>query len=172
MKSMHRYEVPVSWTGNRGYGTSGYCAYDRDHEVAAAGRPVIAASSEPLFRGDAARRNPELELVAALSQCHTLWYLHLRAAAGVVVISYTDHAEGTMAEADGGSGRFTDVVLRPRIAVASPDMIDAAAGLHREADAKCFIASSVSFPVRNDPMITAAGPARDPAGDPGSLALE
>jgi organic hydroperoxide reductase OsmC/OhrA len=157
MPRIHSYTVSVSWTGNRGTGTSGYRAYDRDHDVIADGRPVIAASSEPLFRGDPARWNPELELVAALSQCHMLWYLHLCAVAGVIVTGYTDDAGGTMAEADDGGGRFTEVVLRPQVAIASPDMAEAAASLHKEAHAKCFVASSVNFPVRHEPVITVAG---------------
>jgi organic hydroperoxide reductase OsmC/OhrA len=155
---IHRYDVSVTWTGNRGTGTSGYRGYDRDHDVTADGRPLIAASSDPAFRGDPARWNPELELVAALSQCHMLWYLHLCAMAGVVVTSYTDHADGTMTEDDDGGGRFTEVVLRPRVIIASPEMAEAAASLHKEAHAKCFIANSVNFPVRHEPAITAAAP--------------
>jgi organic hydroperoxide reductase OsmC/OhrA len=154
MPRTHSYEISVAWTGNRGTGTSGYRAYERAHDVTAGGRPVIAASSDPLFRGDAGRWNPELELTAALAQCHMLWYLHLCAAAGVIVTSYTDDAHGTMAEAEDGGGRFTQVVLRPQVAVASPDMIDTAASLHKEANAKCFIANSVNFPVRHEPVIT------------------
>jgi organic hydroperoxide reductase OsmC/OhrA len=153
---IHSYEISVAWTGNRGTGTSGYRAYERAHDVTAEGRPVIAASSDPLFRGDPGRWNPELELVAALAQCHMLWYLHLCAAAGVIVTSYTDDAHGIMAEDEDGSGRFTEVVLRPRVAVASPDMIDTATSLHKEAHAKCFIANSVNFPVRHEPVIIAA----------------
>lgn len=156
MPRKHSYDITVTWTGNRGTGTSGYRAYGRDHDVAADGRPVIAGSSDPLFRGDPERWNPELELVAALSQCHMLWYLHLCAVAGVVVTSYTDEAAGTMTEDDDGGGQFTEVVLRPRVAVAAPEMAQTAAGLHKEAHAKCFIARSVSFPVRHEPVITAA----------------
>src|SRR5215472_8467847 len=81
MPRIHSYNISVRWTGNRGTGTSGYRAYERDHDVTAEGRPVIAASSEPHFRGDPARWNPELELTAALAQCHMLWYLHLCAVA-------------------------------------------------------------------------------------------
>jgi len=117
---------------------------------------MIAASSEPLFRGDPARWNPELELSAALAQCLMLWCLHLCAAAGVIVTRYTDDAHGTMAEAGDGCGRFTDVTLQPQVAVASPDMIDTATRLHKEAHAKCFIANSVNFPVRHEPVITVA----------------
>jgi len=86
-----------------------------------------------------------------------LWYLHLCAAAGVIVTSYIDHAAGTMTEADDGGGRFTEVVLRPQVTVASPQMTDSAASLHQEAHTKCFIANSVNFPVRHEAVITAAG---------------
>lgn len=150
----HSYDVEVTWTGNRGTGTSQYRAYSRDHQVTADGPPPIPASSDPAVRGDRSRWNPEQELTAALAQCHMLWYLHLCARDGVVVTEYADRARGTMIETAGGGGHFTEVVLRPRITVASPGMIDTAARLHEEARAKCFIANSVNFPVRHEPVIT------------------
>jgi organic hydroperoxide reductase OsmC/OhrA len=151
---MHTYEVTVTWTGNRGTGTSGYRDFDRAHDIAAEGRPVIAASSDPAFRGDPSRWNPEQLLVAALSDCHMLWYLHLCATGGVVVESYVDSAVGTMAEEKSGAGQFTEVVLRPRVKVAGPEMIDKARALHAKAHEMCFIARSVNFPVRHEPMVT------------------
>jgi organic hydroperoxide reductase OsmC/OhrA len=154
MPARHSYQVSVTWTGDRGSGTSGYRAYGRDHEVAADGRPAIAGSSDPAFLGDPAKWNPELGLTAALSQCHLLWYLHLCAEAGVIVLGYTDDATGTMAEDAGGSGRFTEVVLRPSVIVASAGMVKTAIRLHAEAHAKCFIANSVNFPVRHEPVIS------------------
>jgi organic hydroperoxide reductase OsmC/OhrA len=156
MPRRHTYEVSVAWTGNQGSGTSGYRDYGRDHQVAAEGRQPIEASSEPLFRGDPARWNPELELTAALSQCHMLWYLHLCAVSGVVVTSYADEARGAMEETEDGSGQFSEVVLRPRVTVLSPDMVAAGVSLHEEAHAKCFIARSVNFPVRHEPVVAAA----------------
>ena len=155
MPRTHSYDVSVSWTGNLGPGTSGYRAYSRDHEVTANGPAPIAASSDPSFRGDPGRWNPELELTAALSQCHMLWYLHLCAEAGVVVTAYADDAHGTMAETDDGGGHFTEVVLRPRVTVADEAMIGKATSLHHEANAKCFIANSVNFSLRHEPAIAA-----------------
>jgi organic hydroperoxide reductase OsmC/OhrA len=151
----HSYDVSVTWTGNRGTGTSGYRAYDRDHELSAAGLPTIEGSSDPAFGGDPRRWNPELGLTAALSQCHMLWYLHLCADAGVTVLAYTDRAHGIMAETADGGGHFTEVVLRPHVIVASIDMIETARNLHNGASAKCFIANSVNFPVRHEPTIEA-----------------
>jgi organic hydroperoxide reductase OsmC/OhrA len=151
----HRYEVAVSWTGNRGSGTIGYRDYGRDHEVSADGLPVIAGSADRVFRGDPARWNPELELTAALSQCHMLSYLYVCALAGVVVVAYSDDAYGIMAETADGGGHFVEVILRPQVTVASGDMTETAMSLHADANAKCFIASSVNFPVRHEPVIAA-----------------
>ena len=151
----HTYETVVTWTGNLGTGTSGYRGYGRDHEVAAAGRAVIAGSSDPAFRGARDRWNPEQLLVASLSQCHMLWYLHLCADAGVVVIDYVDEAVGTMTE-HGDGGQFTEVVLRPRVTVADPEMTGTAIRLHERANRSCYIANSVNFPVRHEPTVTAA----------------
>ena len=117
------------------------------------GDPTLAASSDPAFRGEADRWNPELLLVAALSDCHLLAYLHLCAVNGVVVTGYRDEATGTM-EQVGDGGRFTEVVLRPIVTVADESMIERANALHHDAHASCFIASSVNFPVRTEPTAT------------------
>jgi organic hydroperoxide reductase OsmC/OhrA len=165
MAVTHRYEITVRWTGNTGSGTSDYRSYRRDHEVHSDGKPTILASSDAAFRGDSTRWNPEELLVAALAQCHMLWYLHLCAAGGVVVTHYADSPHGTMAlDATGGGGRFTEVVLRPAVTVADSSMADKALALHGEIAALCFIARSVSFLVRHEPTVRAA----DAGGRPDS----
>ena len=153
----HTYTTVVTWEGNRGTGTSGYRDYGREHDIGAAGRPSIPGSSDPTFRGDPARWNPEQLMVVALSQCHMLQYLHLCAEAGVIVTDYVDDATGTMVTR-ANNGRFTEVVLAPRVSVASADMVDKAVALHEDAHHACFIANSVNFPVRHEPTVT-VGPA-------------
>ena len=154
VRRTHRYDLAMTWTGNRGSGTSGYRDYGRDHEVRADGRPAIEGSADRVFHGDKTRWNPELELVAALSQCHMLSYLHVCTTAGVVVTAYDDAPYGLMAETEDGGGHFTEVVLRPAVTVASESMAGQARQLHHDASAKCFIASSVNFPVRHEPTVT------------------
>lgn len=151
---LHRYQTRVEWTGNLGQGTADYKAYSRDHRIVAPGRPEIAGSSDPAFRGDPARYNPEDLLVASLSSCHMLWYLHLCAAAGIMVLAYRDEAEGTMEETADGGGRFVSATLRPVVTLEAGADAERALALHHEAHRLCFIANSVSFPVaveaRND----------------------
>jgi organic hydroperoxide reductase OsmC/OhrA len=143
----HLYSVNVRWTGNLGNGTSNYRAYKRDHEISAQAKSPILASSDPAFRGDKSRYNPEDLLVASLSACHMLFYLHLCADAGIVVTEYQDEAKGTMAETEDGGGHFTQVTLQPVVTVAPGADTALAVTLHERAHHLCFIASSVNFPV-------------------------
>ena len=151
----HRYRVTVEWTGNTGTGTAGYRTYERRHEIGtpAMAKPAIPGSSDPAFRGDAARWNPEELLLASLSACHQLWYLHLCADAGIVVTGYVDRAEGTMVEEASGAGQFSRVVLRPTVTVAPGADVARARALHHDAHAMCYVARSVNFPVEHEPEI-------------------
>ncbi|MEV4070057.1 OsmC family protein [Nonomuraea fuscirosea] len=152
MGRQHTYQTVVTWTGDKGTGTSGYRDYGREHELSAEGPPAIPGSADPAFRGDPARWNPEQLLLGSLSQCHMLWYLHKCAMAGVVVTAYADTATGIMAEtADGG--HFTEVVLHPVVTVATPEMTETALALHADAHKSCYIAASVNFPVRHEPTV-------------------
>ena len=149
----HSYSVNVRWTGNLGQGTSNYQGYKRDHEISVPGKPPVPASSDPNFRGDKTRYNPEELLVASLSACHMLWYLHLCSEAGIVVTDYHDDAKGAMTETADGGGHFTSVTLRPTVTFASAVDTELAQKLHEKAHHLCFIANSVNFPVLCEPSI-------------------
>lgn len=148
----HHYAVRVEWQGNLGAGTSDYRSYSRDNLVTAEGNPPIAGSSDRPFRGSPERWNPEELMLAALSQCHMLSYLHVAATNGIVVTAYEDDAVGTMQQTSNGGGHFTSVTLRPVATISAGDP-QLALALHREASEKCFIAASVNFPVRHEPTI-------------------
>ena len=157
MTREHHYRITTTWTGNLGTGTSDYRAYSRDHEIKIVGkRAPLAGSSDAAFRGDPARYTPEELLVASLSACHMLWFLHLCADAGIVVTEYEDAASGEMSEHADRSGEFTSVVLRPRAVITDSARIADAMALHTQAHELCFIARSVNFPVRHEPVVVSA----------------
>jgi organic hydroperoxide reductase OsmC/OhrA len=152
----HTYRIQVEWTGNDGEGTKTYRSYRRDHSIIAEGKPQIMASSDPAFRGDRSRYNPEELLVAALSSCHMLSYLHLCAVNHINVLEYRDAAWGLMEENADGSAQFVRVVLKPAAKVSAESDRDQALALHHDAHRLCFIARSVNFPVENEPQIERA----------------
>lgn len=149
----HTYELTLTWTGNRGSGTSGYRDYARDVTASAVvgAKPELLLSADKPFRGDPARWNPEELLLAALSECHLLSFLHVAVTHGVVVTAYADRPVGTL-EQVGIGGRFTRVVLRPEVTVAEAVHVELVPQLHDEASQACFIASSVNFPVDHEPV--------------------
>ncbi|WP_114792408.1 OsmC family protein [Niabella yanshanensis] len=153
MAKQHQYKVTISWRDDSG--TNGYAGYSRDHTINVTGKPAIGASSDPAFRGNPAKYNPEELFLASISNCHMLWYLHLCAVNGVIVLHYEDNAEGIMEEQANGSGRFTGVTLYPVVTVSSKEMLHKANELHTEANKFCFIANSLNFPVAHQPEIIA-----------------
>jgi organic hydroperoxide reductase OsmC/OhrA len=151
--NVHCYETVVRWSANGGEGTKTYRSYRRDHTISAGDKPPILSSSDPAFRGDALRYNPEELLVASLSSCHMLWYLHLCAVSGITALEYRDAATGLMEENEDGSGQFVRVALRPVVTVSSRNDLENAQALHQRAHRLCFIARSVNFPVEVEGVV-------------------
>ncbi|MGA2164577.1 MAG: OsmC family protein [Solirubrobacteraceae bacterium] len=116
----------------------------RAHEIHLAGQTLVG-SCAPGFGGDPEKADPEELFVASLSACHMLWFLDFARRERLRVLSYEDHAEGTM---DGT--RFVEVMLRPRVRFASKVPGDLLYQLHHRAHEACFIANSVNCDVRID----------------------
>jgi len=149
----HSYAATLTWTGAAGGGTRDYKSYSREYRVEFDGKPAMTGSADPAFRGDPGLHNPEDLLMVALSSCHMLSYLALAALEGLVVTAYEDAASGTMQQ-EGRGGRFTEVVLRPRVTLAPGSDLTRAESLHEDAHKTCFIANSVNFPVRHEAEVT------------------
>lgn len=149
MNGKHDYKLSLTWKGNRGNGTSDYKSYGREYSIQIDHKETLTGSSDPSFHGDKTKYNPEDMLVAALSSCHMLSYLHVCAVGGVVVLDYIDHATGLMETTPDGAGRFIEVTLNPTVIVADAGMIEKANQFHKKANALCFIANSVNFPVKH-----------------------
>ena len=147
MTKEHDYTARVVWTGNRGEGTTHYRAYERTWNIETPGKPVIHCSNDPLLGGDPALPNPEDLLIASLSACHMLWYLHLASKAGIVVKAYKDDPLGVGETEPNGASRFLRAILRPTIEVQAGTDLAKAEAIHHDVHNYCFIARSVNFPV-------------------------
>jgi organic hydroperoxide reductase OsmC/OhrA len=143
----HQYKLTVQWTGNKGTGTSNYKDFERSYAIIANDKTVILGSSDPAFRGDKTKHNPEDLLLASVSSCHMLWYLHLCSEANIIVTNYIDNATGIMQIDATGGGKFTEITLHPIVTVFDLLMIEKANELHKKANELCFIANSLNFPI-------------------------
>jgi len=153
----HHYKITTEWTGNKGSGTLDYRSYSRDHLIFDENKETkILGSSDSAFSGDPKKYNPEDLLIASLSSCHMLWYLHLCADHQIIVTDYIDEASGTLEIPRAKGGRFKEVTLNPKVTIANKDKKDLAMELHKRANEECFIANSCSFPIHHEPTIICA----------------
>lgn len=143
----HEYTSTVTWTGNKGTGTSAYRAYERTWDINTPGKPVIHCSNDPLLGGNPELPNPEDLLLNAVSACHMLWYLHLASNAGIIVHAYTDSPIGVGEVASNGAGRFTSATLKPTIQLSADSDVNVADAIHHDIHQYCFIARSLNFPI-------------------------
>ena len=144
---LHHYKTQLDWTGNLGEGTKSYSSYKRAHQGSAPSKSIIELSSDPSFKGDPSKHNPEELLVISLSSCHMLWYLHLCSVNKITVVAYEDAAEGVMEEGSDGAGKFNEVTLKPTVTILESEKVKLAESLHEQANKMCFIANSCNFPV-------------------------
>jgi len=144
----HQYTLNLVWTGNAGSGTSGYQSYERSHTISVSDKPDLLLSSDSAFRGNPNRYNPEELLLASLSSCHMLWFLHLCSDTGIIVVEYSDDPVGEMKMNRDGSGQFSQVTLRPTVVISNSERLNELDALHEKAHGMCFIARSVNFDVR------------------------
>ncbi len=152
MAKEHQYQTSLVWVGNKGSGTMDYRSYDRSYVISIANKPDISGSSDSAFLGDRTKHNPEDLLLAAISSCHMLWYLHLCSKNGIIVLDYQDKAVGKMLEMRDGSGKFKEVSLYPIVTISDEAHAEKALSLHQEANKMCFIANSCNFPILHQPQ--------------------
>lgn len=146
----HKYQAEIKWTGNLGKGTSSYREYERNYSIQIEGKEIIEGSSDPAFKGDPSKHNPEDLFLSSISSCHMLWFLHLCSVEKVIVTNYVDRAEGIMMENKNGSGFFKEVTLKPEVTVLKERMVEKLDSLHSEANKMCFIANSCNFPIHHN----------------------
>lgn len=147
----HHYKSKIEWTGNTGESTKSYRSYERNYTVSVDGKAEIKGSSDPAFLGNPELHNPEDLLLASVSSCHLLWYLHSCSAHKILVLEYVDFAEGTMkTEVE----NLLKSYLNLKFWLQKKDMLEKAIQLHQKANEYCFIANSLNFKVKHEPEIT------------------
>lgn len=152
----HHYALTTIWSGSEQGPVRDYRSYSRNHVIKITGKPPLPGSADPAFLGDTSRYNPEDLLLASLSACHMLWYLHLASDAGVEVCHYTDNATAVMETNTQGSGHFSRVILNPEVTILPGSSLETANALHSKANEMCFIAASVNFPISHNATATFA----------------
>jgi organic hydroperoxide reductase OsmC/OhrA len=151
---MASHTATIAWKKDGGEFMQG--RFSRAHTWTFDGGLTVPASASPSVvrppLSDPAAVDPEEALVAALSSCHMLTFLHLARLAGFEVRSYDDAAVGEMTKNERGVPFISAVTLHPRIVYGGDKRPSAEQlqRLHHDAHEQCFIAQSVKTVVTVD----------------------
>jgi peroxiredoxin-like protein len=136
----YRYEVRIAG-GPAGHAT-----------LASPGVPDLATAAPTEFDGPGDAWSPEQLLLAAVEACFLLTFRAVAQASRLEFTSLAVEAEGIVDRANGGL-RFTEIVLRPRVAFpAGIDQIRLRRALEK-AEKACLVSASLSTPVRVEPEV-------------------
>ena len=146
----HLFKAEAKWTSNQIQEDSTKRYYNKSHKIIIEGKPVLNVSAAKAFKGDPELYNPEDLLLSSLVSCHMMSYLYVCSQNGIEVLEYSDHVEATLEVSADGSGRFVEVILKPKVKISNLDKIELALELHTKANQLCFIANSCNFPVLHE----------------------
>jgi len=146
----HLFKAALNWNSNQNQEDSTKRFYSKSHQIKIDGKPALNVSAAKAFKGDPELYNPEDLLLSSLVSCHMMSYLYVCSQNGIEVLEYSDNAEATLEVSPDGSGRFVEVILKPKVKISNPDKIELALELHTKANQLCFIANSCNFPVLHD----------------------
>jgi organic hydroperoxide reductase OsmC/OhrA len=146
----HLFKAEANWISSQNPIDSTRRFYSKSHQIKIEGKPVLNVSAAKAFKGDPELYNPEDLLLSSLVSCHMMSYLYVCTQNGIEVLEYSDHAEATLEVSADGSGRFVEVLLKPKVKISNSDKIELALELHKKANRLCFIANSCNFPVLHE----------------------
>ena len=115
----------------------------------------ISFSAPPEFLGEAGCWTPEHFLVAAVASCFVSTFSGIAEKSRLEFASFSLDAEGLLGNED-GIWRFTEIKLRPVVAVLKEEDRDRAIRVLEKAKESCLIARSLQFKVTLFPAVKIA----------------
>jgi peroxiredoxin-like protein len=135
----HHYDVQLSG-GPNGYAT-----------VATSGLPNLTSAPPPAFDGPGDAWTPEHLLLAAVETCFLFTFRAVAKHADIAFAKLDLSSEGIVDRQDGRT-RFTEIVLRPRLTVATGTDMHRVRSALEKTERACLVSASLSTPVRVEPQ--------------------
>ena len=129
------------------YQTQAVWKQGRKITASVAGKPDLEVSSPPEFKGDPGFWTPEDLLVTALNICIMETFLAFAEQKGLGLAAYESSAEALLDFKD-GQYRFTEITVRPQVAVKSQEDLERARPIMESAHTHCFVSNSITSTVR------------------------
>lgn len=141
-----RFESDVRWT------------QARECTISGAGKPELAVSSPPEFKGTPGLWSPEDMFVASVNVCTLMTFLAYAHHKNLTLAGYECSAEGFLGYSN-GKYRFTEIALHPHLTLESEEAIEQARAVLEDAHNNCLISNSIVAQVKIFPEFHVASSA-------------
>lgn len=135
------YETEIEWKG------------ERDLQLSSGKLPIIEAGAPPEFKGREGSWSPEHLFVASLNSCYSLTLLAIAEFSKVPIISFSSTAKGKLEKIAGSTYQVTEIVVKPRVVVASANDLARMPRILEKAKENCFVSNSIKCAIIIQPEI-------------------
>jgi organic hydroperoxide reductase OsmC/OhrA len=130
------YETEIEWKG------------EKDLKLTGGKLPVIDAGAPPEFKGREGNWSPEHLFVASLNSCYTLTLLAIVEFSKIPLVSLSSTARGKLEKVQGSSCQVTEIVVKPRIVIASANDLARVPRILEKAKENCFVSNSIKSAIK------------------------
>lgn len=139
--SIYFYEAEIEWVGGK------------DLQISSGKLPVIAGGAPPEFKGREGVWAPEHLFVAALNSCYLLTLLAIAEFSKIAIVSCSSSAKGKLEKVEGGTNQITEIVVRPRVVIASANDLARMPRILEKAKENCFVSNSIKSAIKIEPEV-------------------
>jgi peroxiredoxin-like protein len=137
----HFYETEIEWKG------------EKDLRITSGKLPVIEAGAPPEFKGREGNWSPEHLFVASLNSCYVLTLIAIAEFSKVALVSLSSTATGKLAKIEGGGYQITEIVVKPKVVLASADDLSRMPRILEKAKENCFVSNSIKSAIKIEPEV-------------------
>jgi peroxiredoxin-like protein len=138
---LYFYETEIEWKG------------EKDLRITSGKLPVIAGGAPPEFKGREENWSPEHLFVASLNSCYALTLLAIAEFSKVSLVSLSSTARGKLEKVQGSSYQVTEIVVKPRVVIASADDLTRMPRILEKAKESCFVSNSIKSAIKIEPEV-------------------
>jgi organic hydroperoxide reductase OsmC/OhrA len=140
MSQTYFYENEAEWLNGK------------EFKLSSGALPAIGGGAPPEFHGSENNWSPEHLFVASLNSCYALTLLAIAEFSKVSIVSLTCAARGKLDKTPSGY-QVTEIVVKPRVVIASAADLGRMGRILEKAKENCFISNSIRSTIKIEPEI-------------------
>ena len=135
------YETEIDWTKEKEGQTKGPTL------------PAVSVGAPPEFKRREGTWAPEHLFVASLNACYMLTFLAVAENSKVPLVSFSSTAQGKLEKVPGSNYQITEIVVKPRVVIASANDLGRMPRILEKAKENCFVSNSIKTAIKLEPEV-------------------